>query len=886
MGDGDERPDEGTTSVGNGREDRPDPGEGEETGDSRRESGESSHSNAGGSGVDYQRYVDAVDRWITERPRAVILAFLLVSGVFAVGLGGGGTESGTEQFTEGIPAAEAFEAVNDNFERTTFDDETGTTQLIQSESNVLSKPSVLRMLRAQHRLSEHDDLEVVGTSSAARTVARELDPAASGLEAEIRAVEDATPGEIDRAVRRAVAANPGTRSLLSEDYNARSASASATIGIVTHEVSSETSTGPGSSGESPLTPLQQRSSYVVSSVGGDITVFGAGILSAEFGQVIGDSLLLVVPAAVVLILFFLVFAYRDPIDLTLGVISLIMAILWTFGFMGLAGIAFTQVLIAVPPLLLAVGIDFGIHAINRYREERVQAIGIRESMRTATDQLIPAFFIVTGTTVLGFSANATSALPPIREFGLVAAAGIVFTFLIFGVFLPAAKVYADTLRENTWVPAFGTTPIGSGESLLGRVLPVGVRIGRAAPRLFLALVLVSTAGLAVYGSGVESRFTQDDFLPPEENPDYVNSLPAAIRPSEYTVTETTNYLEETFQTGEDDTTTVYVEGPLREDYALEALWRAGEDPPGSFVADGGRARETSIVTVIRSYAERDPAFARLVDRNDRNGNGVPDDDLTRVYAALLDSPARDRALNYITDDYTSARIVYSVESDTTQAEVTEDTRAVADRVRFEATATGSTVVFKAVSDVINRSALVALVLALAGSVAFLVFIYWALEGRPALGVVNTVPIVVTVAAITATMRFYGIPFNVLTGTILSIGIGLGIDYSAHLVHRFAEEYDEDGDVFRALDETVTGTGGALTGSMLTTVTGVGVLVLAITPVLGQFGLLTGASVLYSYLASLLVLPPALVLWDRWIEGGEVAESISSAPSQLGREERA
>ncbi|MFB6303039.1 MAG: RND family transporter [Haloferacaceae archaeon] len=812
--------------------------------------------------VDHRRYVEAADEWIAGRPKAVVVAFLLLTAAFAVGLGRGGTETGTDQFTEDVPAQEAFEEVNANFERATFGREAGTTQLIQRGGNVLAKPALLRMLRAQDRLGEHEDLRVTGTTSVARAVARELDPAAATIEAEIDAVEAASPGEIDRAVRRVVARRPDLRALLSTDYNARSAAATATVGTVTHSLAATTDGGAGAGGSSPLTSIQLRARYVVSSVDGDITVFGSGITSREFSRVISDSLRLVVPAAVLLILLFLIAAYRDPVDLLLGLVALGMTVVWTFGFMGLAGIAFTQLLIAVPPLLLAVGIDFGIHAINRYREERVRGTGIAASMRTTTDQLLVAFFIVTGTTVLGFAANLSSQLGGIREFGLVAAVGIVFTFLIFGIFLPAAKVLADRARERLGVPAFGSRPLGAEGSLLGRVLRAGVRVARVAPRLFLVCLLLSTAAAAGYGAGVESEFSREDFLPPEESPWYVQYLPEPVQPSEYTVTGTTNLLEERFRTGEEQTTTVYVEGPLRQDHALEALWRAGESPPPSFVVDDGHARETSIVTVIRARAERDPEFAALVDRNDRNDNGIPDDDLPAVYAALLDSPARDRALAYITEDYTRTRIRYQVEADATQDAVTADTRAVADRTRFEATATGGTIVFKAVSDVIGRSAFVSLVLALVAAGCFLVLVYAVLEGRPSLGVVNLVPIVVTVVAIAASMRALGIAFNVLTGTTLSIGLGLGIDYSAHLVHRFADEYDRGG-VYRALDAAVRGTGGALTGSMLTTVSGVGVLVLAITPLIGQFGLLTALSILYSYLAALLVLPSALVVWDRY-----------------------
>jgi predicted RND superfamily exporter protein len=111
------------------------------------------------------------------------------------------------------------------------------------------------------------------------------------------------------------------------------------------------------------------------------------------------------------------------------------------------------------------------------------------------------------------------------------------------------------------------------------------------------------------------------------------------------------------------------------------------------------------------------------------------------------------------------------------------------------------------------------------------------------------------------MRALDIPLNALTATILSIAIGLGIDYSAHIVHRFAEEYEAGGDLFRALDDTIRGTGGALMGSMLTTSSGTAVLALAITPVLGQFGLVIALSVFLSFATAVLITPSAIVVWS-------------------------
>ena len=98
---------------------------------------------------------------------------------------------------------------------------------------------------------------------------------------------------------------------------------------------------------------------------------------------------------------------------------------------------------------------------------------------------------------------------------------------------------------------------------------------------------------------------------------------------------------------------------------------------------------------------------------------MPEDNLERVYNALLDSPTRDQALNYVTEDYSSTRIVYSVESDATQQEVTNDAQALANDFRFTATATGGTVVFQAISDTILASAIQSIIAALIATAAFL-----------------------------------------------------------------------------------------------------------------------------------------------------------------------
>jgi len=441
------------------------------------------------------------------------------------------------------------------------------------------------------------------------------------------------------------------------------------------------------------------------------------------------------------------------------------------------------------------------------------------------------------------------------------------------VFLPATKVKLDDARETYPIPTFSTKPLGASGTRLGAVQNAGVTVARTAPAVFVLALLLTSGAAGYYATGVDTTFDNEDFLPPEEPPGYYEYAPEALQPDDYTVTATTNFLQENFESGQDDTVTVYVEGPMRQNHALQSLHRPGDDPPSTFVREDGRADETSIVTVIQDHADRDPEFRRLVRRNDVSGDGVPDRNLGVVYGYLLDSPARDQALQYVSEDLRSARVVYAVEADADQRAITEDARDIAGEQRFAAVPTGNVVVFQAISGLILGSALISLVVALAGTAVFLLFIYWLLLGRASLGLANVVPVAMTVAILAGSMRLFGLSFNAFSATILAITIGLGIDYSVHITHRFADEYQQrNRDVHEALARTVEGTGGALTGSMLTTVFGIGVLVLSIFPAIGQFGLLTALSVFYSYLAALYVLPSVLVLWA-WYEEGVLSTGL-------------
>ncbi|TKX55971.1 RND transporter, partial [Halorubrum sp. SP9] len=133
--------------------------------------------------------------------------------------------------------------------------------------------------------------------------------------------------------------------------------------------------------------------------------------------------------------------------------------------------------------------------------------------------------------------------------------------------------------------------------------------------------------------------------------------------------ETINFLSDNFATSEDDTVTIYVERRMTSDSALRSLARAERDPPDTFVTVDGRASAESVQSAIDAYAAEDPEFERLVE-NSALDDGRPNRNLDRIYAELRNSPYDDFTGEYLADDGRSARIVYAVESDASDAEIT------------------------------------------------------------------------------------------------------------------------------------------------------------------------------------------------------------------------
>ncbi|QLD89033.1 MMPL family transporter [Natronomonas salina] len=760
--------------------------------------------------------------------------------------------------------------------------------------------------RSEELQAQQERLQELGSQLESQQAAME-NATSPTLEEQIEAIESMNATEYEDARDDVLSEDAGQMSGLAfmpTHYEAGSPSANATMLVVTHQ-SEDGGGGQGGMASDEIVDAQLAMQSIANDAadagGSDVIVFGGGIMGEEINNSMGDSLAIVGPLALLFVVVALLVAYRDVLDILLGLFGIAAVLVWTFGFMGWAGIDFNQMFIAVPVLLIGLSIDYAIHIFMRHREQRQESGAYggdssRGSMRVALVGVGVALVWVTATTAIGFLSNLTSPVPPIQDFGIVSAVGILVALLVFGTLVPALKIELDEFFENRGFDrkkrAFGT-----GGGRFSQLISVGGTAARRAPLVVLLLAVLVSLGGAYGATQVDTSFEQEDFIA-EDPPGWTDNLPEPFRPGDYTMKENLEFVNQNF-VREDSQAQILVEGNVTDPATLQRLADAEDAAADSDVVvtiSGDEADVESPIRTMRDVADRNESFNATLAAADTDGDGVPDRNVEAVYDELYDV-APDEAANVVhrTDDgeYRAVRMVVSTKGSADSGDVTSEMRSIAagiDGNGVEATATGQTILFDIVQKQLLDTVIESLLITLVAIFAFLMLAYRITEGSATLGVVTLLPVVFSVSWILGTMYLLGIPFNIMTGMITSLTVGLGVAYSIHISERYNIELRRTGSVWEAMSRTLTGTGGALLGSAATTVGGFGVLVFAILPPLQQFGLITGMTIIYAFLASVLVLPSMLVLWTKYLgpDASFDAPTPGTAPqaaSDGGRESR-
>ncbi len=153
------------------------------------------------------------------------------------------------------------------------------------------------------------------------------------------------------------------------------------------------------------------------------------------------------------------------------------SVFWTLGIIGATNYEVTMTVIIVGPILLALGVSYGLHITNRYAEEDGTKT---EKMRASLSSTGKAVFLSAVTTVIGFISLVFTPMAPIQTVGIALSGGIIVVYILTMFMVPNLTLLLDLRKPKH-------PPLKAFEILV----EAPVKYSKAIIGVFLLLILIS-----------------------------------------------------------------------------------------------------------------------------------------------------------------------------------------------------------------------------------------------------------------------------------------------------------------------------------------------------------------------------------------------------------
>lgn len=475
---------------------------------------------------------------------------------------------------------------------------------------------------------------------------------------------------------------------------------------------------------------------------------------------------------------------------TIAGLPTLCSVFWTLGIIGWQDWEVTSTVIIVGPILLALGVSYGLHITNRYAAETGTP---EEKMAIAIQSTGKAVLLSAITTIIGFISLVLTPMGPIQAVGLALSGGIAVVLLLTVLLVPNLTMILDLQKPHLPPPR-----------AFEHAVAVPVRWSRVVVVAFLLLVLFSAT---VNRGNVE------------ENIDLLGMAPAGVP----AVEKMQQYSEE-FNAGQ--TGMLLVTGAVRGDLTDDNP--RNDDPYRNLeiisdiehrvnLVDNTTA--ISIVFLMKSVGVSVNVSGAPVCDAARSTPGLPDE-VADVLCLITDREASQDAsfwlvlqtaddarlqaslLNIFYDSLTPEMRSLFISSDYEKSLIYVDmpylpiaqTERMADQINDHAVTRGRTgdvhtseligvaAVAIAVNDLIVGSQWSSLLLALGLTLVFLGFVY----GDFRFAFLTTLPVAATVGMQWMVMDMRDLDLSLVTVMIGSIMVGVGVDFSIHIANRVRE----------------------------------------------------------------------------------------------------
>ncbi|WP_316154555.1 efflux RND transporter permease subunit [Cupriavidus sp. BIC8F] len=528
----------------------------------------------------------------------------------------------------------------------------------------------------------------------------------------------------------------------------------------------------------------------------------------------------------------LLWLYTRSLRITL--LSLVVALLpvaWLLGLLPLLGYGIDPMSILVPFLIFSIGVSHAVQMTNAWKQEVVQGHNALDSASAAFRKLFIPGTVALLTNALGFMVIMRIEIDIVRELGITACLGVLLMIVTNKVFLPILLSYTrlepSALASAQARRAQGTGGLWQKFGALARPGPaLGVFVAALA---LLAAGAIDSRGLKIgdVGSGApelraDSRYNRDSASVVSQYNIGSDALTVVVEP-----------------TGFDDGCLHY---PVMSAVERFEMHMRGVSGVQSVVSVSSLAK-----VVIGAYNEGNPRWEALPRSSEGLSQGAkafdPDNGMNTSNCQAI------QVLIY-TANHEGATIAHIIR-EIRRFTAADKTPNVAFRL-----AGGNIGVMAATNEAVEEAE-VTMLLSIFGAITLLCLLTFR-SWRAVLCII--VPLTLVSVLCNALMARLGIGLKVSTLPVITLGVGVGVDYGIYLYERIQHQIREEGQALpQAFAEAMRQRGSAALFTALTMCIGVGTWAFAALKFQADMGILLAFMFLVNLFGAVSLLP-ALAAW--------------------------
>ena len=168
-----------------------------------------------------------------------------------------------------------------------------------------------------------------------------------------------------------------------------------------------------------------------------MTQTGLVVVLHEVTARLYDDLLTMLPISLGIIIGLMLIFHRNWLAIPVVLVPIFCALIWTLGIISVSGVVLTPMIVAAGPILVGIGVDYGLHVANRIVEFKDEGNKIPRATFLALMTTGKATFLCAVTDTIGFSALFISPIAPMRTVGLTMIVGVACAFFLTVSMTPA-----------------------------------------------------------------------------------------------------------------------------------------------------------------------------------------------------------------------------------------------------------------------------------------------------------------------------------------------------------------------------------------------------------------------------------------------------------------